>query len=80
MENLLLIFDELDDFYAMVGLVWRPILSFLCAAALFVLTGFIFYRMPMTVGLVGASLLTLGLIDAARERRPARSVSIDDVR
>jgi len=71
MENLLLVFDELDDVYAMVGLVWRPIVSFLAAIAAFLATGFLFLKAPFMLTFIAAALLSLGLIDAVRSRREA---------
>jgi len=71
MENLLLVFDELDDVYAMVGLVWRPIISFLAAVAAFLATGFLFLKAPIALTFVAAAFLSLGLIDAVRTRRQA---------
>ena len=69
MEDLLLVFDELDDVYAMVGLVWRPIVSFLVAVAAFVGTGLLFLKAPIVLTFVAAALLSLGLIDTVRARR-----------
>jgi hypothetical protein len=69
MEDFLLVFDELDDVYAMLGLVWRSIVSFLAATAAFVGTGFLFLKAPFILTFVAAALLSLGLIDAIRDRR-----------
>jgi uncharacterized membrane protein YesL len=71
MEDLLLVFDELDDVYAMVGLVWRSVASFLMAVAAFVGTGFLFLKVPVILTFVAAAFLSLGLIDAVRDRRQA---------
>ncbi len=73
MENLLLVFDELDDLFAMAGSVWRSALSMLLAVAAFVATGFVFLRMPYVVSSIAAVLLILGAIDALRQRRATTS-------
>jgi hypothetical protein len=75
MENLLLVFDELDDVYAMVGLVWRSVMSFIVAIAAFVLTGFLFLKMPFTITFVAAALLSLGTLDALRARRQRANIT-----
>jgi hypothetical protein len=69
MEDLLLVFDELDDAFAVLGLVWRSIVSFVAATAAFVGTGFLFLKAPFTLTFIAAALLSLGLIDAIRDRR-----------
>ncbi len=68
MENLLLVLDELDDLVAMVGALWRPVVGFLTAAALFVATGFVFYSMPMAAEALALVLVSLGVLDTFRER------------
>jgi hypothetical protein len=73
MENFLLLFDELDDLVRMVGAVWRPVVGFLTAVALFVGTGFLFYSMPMAAEGIALVLVTLGVLDTFRERREART-------
>ena len=72
MENFLLLLDELDDLVRMVGAVWRPVLGFLTAVALFIGTGFVFYSMPMAAEGIALVLVTLGVLDTFRERREAR--------
>jgi len=69
MENLLLVLDEIDDLYAMAGLVWRPVVSFLSAVALFLATGFIFLTIPMTAEILALGLIGWGLFEYVRERR-----------
>jgi hypothetical protein len=69
MENFLLVLDELDDLYAMAGLVWRPVVSFLAAVLLFVATGFVFYAMPMTVAVLSFVLVAAGIFESIRRRR-----------
>jgi hypothetical protein len=72
MENFLLLLDELDDLVAMVGALWRPVVGFLTAVALFVATGMLFYNMPMAAEGLALLLVMLGLLDTFRERREAR--------
>lgn len=74
MENFLLLADEIDDLVRMVGAVWRPVLGFLTAVALFIGTGFLFYSMPMAAEGIALVLVTLGVLDTFRERREARAV------
>ena len=69
MENLLLVLDEIDDVFSTIGLVWRPIVSFLAAVALFVATGFLFITLPVVVEVMAFCLVTAGLIDFIRQRR-----------
>lgn len=75
MEILLLWLDELDDLVAMVGALWRPVVGFLTAVALFVGTGFLFYSMPMAAEALALVLVTLGVLDTFRERRERRDDS-----
>lgn len=72
MENLLLILDELDDVYSTLGLIWRPILSFAVAVALFIGTGFLFLRAPWLAEIIGLALILLGGLEFIRQRRVAR--------
>lgn len=69
MEDLLLVLDEIDDLFSMVGLIWRPVASFLIAVALFIATGFVFVVMPVTVTLVAVALVAVGLFEFVRQRR-----------
>ena len=69
MEDFLLLFDELDDLVAMVGALWRPVVEFLSAVALFTATGFAFYSMPMVAEAIALVLVVLGVIHTFRERR-----------
>jgi hypothetical protein len=68
MENLLLVFDEIDDLFSMFGLVWRPIVSFVAAVALFVATGFVFFTFPVTATILAFSLVSVGLLEMVRQR------------
>ena len=77
MENFLLLLDELDDLVAMVGALWRPVVGFLTAVALFVATGFVFYSMPMVAEGLALVLVTLGVIDTIRERRQPSDALIE---
>ena len=72
MEIFLLWLDELDDLVAMVGALWRPMVGFLTAVALFVGTGFLFYSMPMAAEALALVFVTLGVLDTFRERREQR--------
>ena len=72
MENLLLVLDELDDVFSTLGLIWRPILSFVIAVALFVGTGFVFFRAPWLAEIIGLTLIALGGLELLRQRRHAR--------
>jgi uncharacterized membrane protein len=72
MENLLLVLDELDDVYSTLGLIWRPILSFLAAVALFVGTVFLFFSAPWLAEIIGLTLIALGGLELLRQRRLAR--------
>ena len=69
MENLLLVFDEIDDVFSTIGLVWRPIVSFLMAVCLFVATGFVFYRFPLAAEILAIGLVSVGLFEMFRQRR-----------
>jgi hypothetical protein len=69
MENLLLVLDEIDDLFSTLGLVWRPVVSFLSAVAMFVVTGFIFLTIPMAAEILAIALVSLGLLDMLRQRR-----------
>ena len=69
MENLLLLWDELDDVVAMVGALWRPVAGFLAAVALFFVTGFVFYSMPMAAEALALGLVAWGVFETFRERR-----------
>jgi hypothetical protein len=75
MENFLLLFDELDDLVAMLAALWRPVVGFLTAVALFVGTGFAFYSIPMAAEALALVLVTLGVIETFRERREKRDTS-----
>jgi uncharacterized membrane protein len=72
MENLLLVLDEIDDVFSTLGLIWRPILSFVVAVALFVGTGFVFFSAPWVAEIIGLSLIALGGLEFIRQRRVAR--------
>ena len=72
MENLLLVFDEIDDVFSTLGLIWRPILSFVIAAALFVGTGFVFFSAPWLAEAIGAALIAIGGLEFIRQRRASR--------
>jgi ABC-type nitrate/sulfonate/bicarbonate transport system permease component len=69
MEDFLLLFDELDDLVAMAVSLWRPIVGFLVAVALFCLTGFIFYSTPILAEAIALVLVILGVIHTFRESR-----------
>jgi TRAP-type mannitol/chloroaromatic compound transport system permease large subunit len=68
-EDLLLVFDEIDDVFSTVGLIWRPIVSFLAAVALFVATGFVFITFPIAAEMLAVGLVGLGLLEMVRQRR-----------
>jgi hypothetical protein len=76
MENLLLVLDEIDDLFSTAALLWRPVASFLAAAALFFATGFFFLTMPMVAGFLALGLIGWGLVEHARERRNASSQTL----
>jgi len=76
-ENLLLVFDEIDDVFSTVGLIWRPIVSFLSAVALFVATGFVFYRFPLAAEILAVGLVGIGLLEMLRQRRLNQSETRD---
>jgi hypothetical protein len=67
-EDLLLVFDEIDDVFSTVGLLWRPIVSFLAAVAMFVATGFIFLTNPLAAEMLAVGLVSLGLLEMLRQR------------
>jgi len=69
MENLLLVLDEIDDLFSMAGLIWRPVVSFLCALTLFIATGFIFLTTPFTAEIIAVALMSVGLLEMVRQRR-----------
>lgn len=74
MEDLLLVLDEIDDLYSMAGLIWRPLVSFLCAVALFIATGFVFLAAPFTAEIIAAALVSLGVFEMLRQRRQNQAV------
>ncbi|MBC7983566.1 MAG: hypothetical protein H7Y02_06905 [Candidatus Obscuribacterales bacterium] len=78
MENLLLVLDEIDDVFAMLGLVWRSIFSFLLAIAAFVATGFVFLKIPFVVAFLAVTLLILGGIDELRSRQMSQPAAAID--
>lgn len=69
MEDLLLVFDEIDDVFSTVGLIWRPVVSFLVAVALFVATGFVFITFPIAAEMLAVGLVGAGLLEMVRQRR-----------
>ena len=69
MENLLLVLDEIDDLFSMAGLIWRPVVSFLSAVALFIATGFVFLTIPLTAEIIAVALVSVGLLEMLRKRR-----------
>ena len=73
MEDLLLVFDEIDDVFSTIGLIWRPIASFLGAVALFVATGFVFLTNPLVAEVLAVGLVSLGLLEMLRQRRLSNS-------
>jgi hypothetical protein len=77
-ENLLLLWDELDDVFGVVGLVWRSVASLLVAVSLFVATGFLFVRMPVLAAVGTCTILGAGLalvtLDAIRQRGGVRAM------
>jgi hypothetical protein len=79
MENFLLLLDELDDLVAMVGSLWRPVVGFLTAVALFVVTGFVFYSMPMAAEAIALVLVTLGVVATFREKREKRETNVETI-
>jgi len=68
-EDLLLVFDEIDDVFSTVGLIWRPIVSFLVAVSLFVATGFVFITFPTAAEMLVVGLVGWGLLEMVRQRR-----------
>jgi hypothetical protein len=68
-EDLLLVLDEIDDVYSTIGLLWRPIASFVAAVAVFVATGFLFMAMPVLTEVLAIGLVSTGLIGMLRQRR-----------
>lgn len=68
MEDLLLVFDEIDDVYSTIGLIWRPIVSFLAAVAVFIATGWAFVTMPIVIEVLAIGLVSAGLLDVLRQR------------
>jgi hypothetical protein len=68
-EDLLLVLDEIDDVFSTVGLIWRPVVSFLIAVAMFVATGFIFLTFPLAAELLAVALVSLGVLEMLRQRR-----------
>jgi hypothetical protein len=76
-ENLLLVFDEIDDVFSTVGLIWRPVVSFLVAVALFVATGFVFLTFPIVVEVLAVGLVAAGLFESLRQRRLSQTESRD---
>jgi multisubunit Na+/H+ antiporter MnhG subunit len=68
-EDLLLVFDEIDDVFSTVGLIWRPVVSFLVAVALFVATGFVFITFPIAAEMLAVGLVGAGLLEMVRQRR-----------
>lgn len=77
MENLLLLLDELDDLVTMVAALWRPVVGFLVAVAVFIATGLVFYSMPMMAEGLALALVIWGLVLTFREGRRAKSVRAD---
>ena len=75
MEDLLLVIDEIDDLYSTAGLIWRPVVSFLCAVALFVATGFVFLTIPIVAEILAVVLVSLGLLQMLRQRRNQTAVA-----
>ena len=69
MEDFLLVFDEIDDLYSTVGLIWRPIVSFLAVVILFVATGFVFITFPVAGEMLAVGLVGAGLLEMVRQRR-----------
>ena len=69
MEDLLLVLDEIDDVFSTVGLIWRPIASFVAAVAMFVATGFVFISFPLAAELLAVALVSVGLLEMLRQRR-----------
>jgi hypothetical protein len=68
-EDLLLVLDEIDDVYSTLGLLWRPIASFIVAVAVFVATGFLFVAMPVLTEVLAIGLVSVGLLEMLRQRR-----------
>jgi hypothetical protein len=68
-ENLLLVFDEIDDLFSTVGLIWRPIVSFLGALATFIATGFVFLSFPLAAEFLAVALVSIGVLEMLRQRR-----------
>jgi TRAP-type mannitol/chloroaromatic compound transport system permease large subunit len=62
------VFDEIDDVFSTVGLLWRPIVSFLAAVAMFVATGFVFLTNPLAAEMLAVGLVSLGLLEMLRQR------------
>jgi len=71
MENLLLVLDEIDDVFSTLGLIWRPIASFVAAVMLFVGTGFMFFNAPWIAEIIGLALIAMGGVEFIRQRRLA---------
>jgi hypothetical protein len=58
--------------FSTVGLIWRPIVSFLAAVALFAATGFVFITFPIAAEMLAVGLVGLGLLEMVRQRRFGR--------
>ena len=78
MENLLLVLDEIDDLFSMAASVWRPVVSFLCAVALFIATGFVFLTIPLTAEIIAVALVSVGLLEMLRQRRLNQAAEATD--
>jgi ABC-type transport system involved in cytochrome bd biosynthesis fused ATPase/permease subunit len=73
MENLLLVWDELDDVVSTVRAIWPSIASFLLAVFAFIATGLLSLYAPMLV--IGASvlLLVVGYVVGLKDRDPQQA-------
>jgi hypothetical protein len=75
MEDLLLVLDEIDDFFAMVAMKWHSIASLLLAGAAFIVTGFVFFTAPLAAISLALGLISWGVFEHVRERRVAMSAA-----
>ncbi|HTE41088.1 MAG TPA: hypothetical protein VK629_09665 [Steroidobacteraceae bacterium] len=69
MEDLLLVLDEIDDFFAMIAMKWHSIASLVLAVAAFIATGFVFFTAPLAAEVLALGLISWGVFERVRERR-----------
>jgi ABC-type transport system involved in cytochrome bd biosynthesis fused ATPase/permease subunit len=73
MENLLLVWDEIDDVFSSLRAMWPSIASFLTAVAAFTATGLLSFYAPVTVIGLAMTLLLAGLVLRLKDRELAQS-------